>query len=154
METDASVPVGAWCAVFEVPFYRASHTGKLAADLVVAACEQLHFQQVVTVAVAHKPIAQACQLGIRPFPGDIGLVLLLIPHHPVLQFSLRDSGSIAAQGPIGFVYIAVPEHSCKPFQSLGSLGKYDNSAHRPVQTVRYPHKHLPRFVIPVCNESF
>ena len=43
VEGDATVRVGAWRSVLEVALDGAADVGQLAADLVVAACEKLHF---------------------------------------------------------------------------------------------------------------
>ena len=46
----APVWVAAFVAIFQVAFYRAAYGRQLGADLVLPACQQRHFQEVIAVA--------------------------------------------------------------------------------------------------------
>ncbi len=64
VEGNSSVRVGARGAVFEVALDGAAEACELAADLVVAAGEELHFDEPVAVGFSDLLIVQFGELGI------------------------------------------------------------------------------------------
>ena len=97
VEADAAVGVRAGGAVFEVAFDGAADGGELAADLMMAAGEELDFDQMVTVGIAEDAIAELCELRVgRMATAVIGeserFVLLLVAGEPVDEFALGGVG--------------------------------------------------------------
>ena len=85
-EGDAAVRVGALGAVLEVSLDGAAHVGELAADLVMAAGEELHFHEVVALGALQIRVLELCLLGLSPGTlGDEGLVELLVAREPVRE---------------------------------------------------------------------
>ena len=161
METDASVRIGARCPVFQVAFYDTTHIGKLAAYLMVSAGQKLDFQKIISVSRFQKAVIQLGEFRItesRRFflialGDDIAFVLLFIANQPIFQMPLLRCGSGTRESPILLVNLAIPEHCRKPFKGLGRLGQYDNSAYRPVESVRYAKEYLAGFRVPLSDES-
>jgi len=128
---------------------------ELAAYLMMAAGQQLHFQQKVSVSIRKVAVAKLCKLGFGPgFAGDETLVQFFVALHPVFQQALLFGRRSTAQGQIGLVHLTVAEHRVQPFQGLGCLGKDAQPAHRPVQTVGNSEKHVPRLVVTFLYECF
>ena len=128
--------------------------GELAADLVVPAGQQLHFQQVVPVRTAQETVPQTCQFGIPALPlaADETLVEGFVAPQPVLQQAFVLAGTFAAKRPIGLVDAAVPEKGGEPFQGLRRLGEQDDAADRPVQAVGDSHEDFAGLGIPLRDE--
>ena len=59
LEADAAVGIRTRRAVLEVALDRAAHVGELAADLVVPAGQQFHFDEMIAVRVGKVPVAEA-----------------------------------------------------------------------------------------------
>ena len=75
----AAIGIGAFCTIFQVAFYGASHAGELAAYLVVAAGFQVYFEQKVSLVGSQQAVGQLGQLraGACRVIGDaFGVVLV------------------------------------------------------------------------------
>ena len=98
VEGYATVRIGSRSSVFEVALDDAAHSRKLAADLVVAAREELYLHEMVALGGAQVSVAQSRKLGFAvTLSGlcDERLVHLLVADQPILQqpFLLRRSGA-------------------------------------------------------------
>ncbi len=119
MQVYAAVRVGPGGSIFEVALDWAAHGGELAADLVVTPGEEVDFQQVVALGVSYMPIAKARDFGtLRTFLADEAFVETFVTDHPVLKFSFAGVGSLTAECPIGFVYVAFAEHLRESFKGF------------------------------------
>jgi len=124
LQAYSAVAVGARCTVLEVAFYDAAHMGKLAAYLVMPACEQFHFQQMISVGICNVGVAQLGKFCLGPgFAGDEALVQFFVTLHPIFQQALLLGGWRTAQGQVSLVHFSVAEHGIHPFQGFGCLGK-------------------------------
>ena len=136
----AAVGVGAFGPVLEVPFDGAAHVGKLAADLVVPAGVQLHFQQEITVCGLDEGVFEAGFLSVL---GHIGFVLGFVAHQVVRERVAVFGRAVGGKGPVCLVDFSFPEHLVQALQGLGGFGKEHHAAHGPVQPVRDSHEYLP-----------
>ncbi len=85
-KTDASVGVGTWSSVFEIPLDAASYACKLAAYLMMASGKQFNLNQMITLSMTDDAVFQLCQFGFGRIASDyVGFVLFLIADQPVLQ---------------------------------------------------------------------
>jgi len=99
-------------------------------------------------------VAKAGEFGRSALAGrHVGFVLLLVADEPVLEDRLLLRGSSAAQGPVGFVDIAVPEHGAEPFEGLARLGEKDDAADRTVDPVGDAEKDLAGLRVPLRDEG-
>ena len=64
-QRDAAIGVATTCSILQVAFYRASYRCQLAAYLMVSACQQIDFEQRVSVRPAYLSVAQYGMLSIR-----------------------------------------------------------------------------------------
>ena len=75
-QRDAAVRIGPFGAVFQVSLDGTAHVGELAADLVVTAGIELHFQKEIAFRGLDELVFEP---GLFPPGGDVGLVLTLVP---------------------------------------------------------------------------
>ena len=75
----AAIGIGAFCTIFQVAFYGASHAGELAAYLVVASGFQVYFEQKVSLAGGQQAVVQLGTLraGACRVLGDAFVVFLV-----------------------------------------------------------------------------
>jgi len=124
LQADPSVGVGARCAVFEVPLYRATGVAQLAAYLVMPAGEEFDFYEMIPVCAEDISVVESGQFCIRTRlvlgAGccHVGLVLLFVADQPVFQMSFRWLWSLAAESPVFFVDFPVPEHRRQSLKRL------------------------------------
>ena len=148
----SSIRIGSWGSIFEISLDRAAQMAQLAAYLVVTPSKQLDLQKVVAVSAAYESIVEFCELcALASLGNNIGLVLFFISGKPVFQMSFVCCRPLAAESAIGLVDIRAAEHCAQPFHSLGGLCKDAYSAYRAVESVRYTHIYLSRFIVALGN---
>ena len=153
VEGDAAVGVGARGAVFEVALDGAADRGKLTADLMMTAGQQLDFDQVVTVRVTQHLVAQDSMLAaVSLVVVRVAFVLFFIAIEPVLQLALRRLGPRAGKRPVELVDLAVAEHGVETLQTFRRLRKDGDAAHRPVEPVRNPHENMTGLRVTLRDE--
>ena len=110
MEADAAVWVTARSTIFQVASDGATYGCQLAADLVVASCVEVYFEQVVAVGVSDNAIVQHSFLGVRTL-GRVGeaLVFLLVAHEVVRQCDLFLVRRVLHQRPVCLLNTSVAE---------------------------------------------
>ena len=149
-EAYAAVRVGAFGSVLEIPFDGAAHVGQLAADLVVPAGVQFHFQQEIAVCGLDEGVFEA---GLLAVFSHIGFVLGFVSDQVVREGVAVFGRAVGGEGPVGFVDFPFPEHLVKAFQGFGGFGKQDYAAHGPVQPVGDSHEYLPGLPVPLGDEG-
>ena len=148
LEGDAAVAVGAARAILEVALYGVAYGRELGADLVLAACEQIHLQERIAVAGGDGAVFEAAQFGVlvAGARGE-GLVDAAVGDKMVLQKGLRAFGTSLHECPVGLVDLPVSEHPVEAFEGLGGAGEDHQSRHRSVYAVYDPAEHVARFII-------
>lgn len=148
LEGDAAVAVGAARAILEVALYGVAYGRELGADLVLAACEQIHLQERIAVAGGDGAVFEAAQFGVlvAGARGE-GLVDAAVGDKKVLQKGLRAFGTSLHECPVGLVDLPVSEHPVEAFECLGCAGEDHQSRHRSVYAVYDPAEHVARFII-------
>ena len=97
LEAYPSVRVRTRRSIFEVSLDGTAHMRQLAAYLMMAAGEQLHFQKEIAFRVRNVAVAQFGKLGLGAgFPGYEALVEFLVALQPVFQHSFLPGGGCAA----------------------------------------------------------
>ena len=160
MQAYTAVGVAAFCAVFEVAFYRATYCCQLATYLMMPARFQIDFQQGVVLSANECAIRENSLLSVfGPRLGDVGFVLRLIANEPVLQACFGLFGCALHDGPIGLrnrSLVVSPvkaslglflEHLIEACERLAGPCEKHYSARRAVQTMRHAEKHLARLVV-------
>ena len=79
MQAYRAVGIGTGVTVFQIAFDVAANGSKLRPDLVMAACEKLHFEKIITVAGCYFPILQfRLQPPLPRQVMHVGFVLLFV----------------------------------------------------------------------------
>ena len=148
VQRDTAVRITAPGPVLEIALDRTAHVGQLTAYLVMAARQETHAQEEVAAGSGQEPIAQPRQLGLAALTGDhIRLVLLLIAHEPVFQFTLVLLRTPLHDGEIRLGDLSQSKELIHARESLARACKDDQPAHRPVQAMRHTEVDLPRLGI-------
>ena len=145
----AAVGVGALGAVLEVSLDGTAHVGQLAADLVVPAGVQFHFQKEVALGGLDEGVLE---FGLFAVLGHVRFVLGLVAYQVVYERVAVFRGPIGREGPVGLVDFSFAEHFVEALQGLGGFGKQDHTAHGPVQAVGDSHEHLTGLAVPLGDE--
>ena len=156
MKAYSSVRIGARSTIFKVTFDRTSEIGQLAAYLMVAACQELQLDKMVTVRPSYLPVIQSgklCILSRGSRTAHIRLVLLLVTPEHILKPAFLWLRSIAYKRPVELVHIRLAEHGIESFKGLGCLRKDGDAAYGPVKTMGQAHEHLSRLGIALSYES-
>lgn len=155
-QRDAAVGVAALVAVLEVAADGAAYGGELDAYLVLAAGEELDFEEAVAVALGYECVAQAGFLGAGARRGGgVAFVVALRGGDVVGELGLRLGRHSAGDGPVALVDGAGAEHLVEARQGLGCLGENHNAADGAVEAMAHADEDVAGLGVfllePGCN---
>ena len=115
MQTDPSIGIASSGPVFPVAFNNASDPCQLGPDLVVPACLQSDFQQMVVVRRCQLPVVEAGLFGsLYLFGVNVTLILFGIPGDKMIQGTRLGLGALLHDGMVDLFDLLFPEQSCHP----------------------------------------
>ena len=118
-------------------------------------CLQIHLQQKVIIRLTYQPIVQDSLFTLRHFLIiSITLVLLLIAHQIVHQFSFRLLRGILYDSPVSLLHLTGFEHFIEAGQRLAGLGKYNKTAHGAVQPVGNTDEDITGFLVFLLQDVY
>ena len=140
-----AVRIAARSTVFKVTLDRTANGGQLTSYLMMTACQQVNLNEVIVVGMGYEAVTQNGLFAMRLLCGvSTALVLFLVAHYPVRQFTLTLRRHILSNSPIGLMHFTAAEHTVEACQSLGGLGINHQARHRAVKTMSHTKEHIPR----------
>ena len=151
-QINVATRIAACRTILQIAFDGAAHLGQLTPNLVVSACEQVDFQQMIVLRSRNELVVQDGLLRPRHFVViRITLVLLLVFEQPVCERCLGLRRTILRDGPIGLVHLARPKHVVQPRQCFRCFGKHHQARHGTVETMHHAEVNIPRLVVLFAN---
>ena len=148
MQANTSIRIGTGKAILQISLDRTSHLCQLASYLMMSPSLQVYFQQKVIIRLTYQPIVQDSLFTLRHFLIiSITLILLLIAHQIVHQFSFRLLRGILYDSPVSLLHLTGFEHFIEAGQRLAGLGKYNKTAHGAVQPVGNTDEDITGFLV-------
>lgn len=141
MEIDAAALVAALSTIFEVAPDRAADACELGANLVVATCEDLDFEEVEPFGAGDEAVGRygllvACSWA----DGYERAVLILVLADKVAECAFELLGSVLGDGPIDLAYLLLREHLVEACEGFAGASEEDDTADGAVYAVNDAHE--------------
>ena len=148
LQADATVGVAALGSVLEVALDGAANGGELAADLMLAAGDEVHFEQMVAVGAGQQSVVEhSFHRSLARMQAGVGFVVLFHAGEPVGECGAVVRRPVLDDGPVGFVDLTAAEELVHASEPLAGACQHHQPAGGPVDAVREAAEHVAGLVV-------